>query len=90
MAEKNSPITLSTGLELSFDELMAGDLIDAVAELGSSLEDADPFKASLVLAWRSALRAGYVGGFRDFVDAIPMAEVQEVVKAAQPFLAGDS
>lgn len=83
---ESAKLTLSTGLELTFSGIMAGDLIDAVAELGSSLEDADSFKASLVLSWRSASRGGYTGTFREFIDQIPMAEVQEVVQTAQPFL----
>jgi hypothetical protein len=83
---ENSKLTLSTGLELVFAGIMAGDLIDAVAELGTSLEDADPFKSSLTLAWRSAVRGGFKGSFREFVDQIPMVDVQEVVKSAQPFL----
>jgi hypothetical protein len=81
-----TPLLLSNGTTLVFSGIMAGDLLDAVAELGSSLEDADPFKASLVLAWRSAGRGGFEGSFREFVDVIPVAEIKEVVEAAQPFL----
>lgn len=91
--EKKSPegaLTLSTGLELTFGYLTAGDLIDAVAELGCSLEEAPAFKSSMVLTWRSAVRGGYKGSFREFVDALPMAEVQEVAEAAAPFLAARS
>lgn len=77
---------LPNGITLTFSTLMAGDLIDAVKQLGSSLEDADPYESSLVLTWRSAVRGGYDGDFRSFIDQIPMTVVQEVIKTATPFL----
>ncbi len=77
---------LPSGITLTFSTLMAGDLIDAVKQLGSSLEEADPYESSLVLAWRSAVRGGYEGDFRSFIDQIPMTVVQEVIKTATPFL----
>lgn len=79
-------IQLPGGTTLVFSTLMAGDLIDAVKQLGCSLEQADPFESSLVLTWRSAVRGGYEGDFRAFVDGIPMTLVQEVIKTATPFL----
>lgn len=79
-------IELSNGTKFTFKGLMAGDLIDAVKQLGSSLEEAPAYESSLVLCWRAAVRGGYEGDFRSFVDQIPMNEVQEVVETATPFL----
>lgn len=77
---------LPNGITLTFTVLMAGDLIDTVKQLGTSLEEADPYESSLVLTWRSAVRGGYEGDFRSFIDQIPMSAVQEVIKTATPFL----
>ena len=74
------------GIDLTFRPLMAGDIIDAVKQLECSLEEANPFEASLVLSWRSAVRGGFEGTYRDFIDAIPMTDVAEVVAIASPFL----
>ena len=79
-------IELSNGATFTFSGLMAGDLIDTVKQLGCSLEEAPPYESSMVLTWRSAVRGGYDGDFRSFVDQIPMEEVKEVVEAASPFL----
>lgn len=83
---KDNTVKLSNGTKFSFAELMAGDLLDAVKELGKALEEAPAYETSMVLTWRSAVRGGFKGTFREFVDSIPMAEVQEVVKVATPFL----
>ena len=79
-------VELSNGVKFTFSGLMAGDLLDAVKQLGCSLEEADSYESSMVLTWRTAVRGGYEGDFRSFVDQIPMAEVQKVVEGAAPFL----
>jgi hypothetical protein len=86
-ADSSEPaIELSNGVAFSFGSLMAGDMLDAVAELGCSLEEADAFRSSMVLTWLSAGRGGYEGDFRSFVDQIPVGEVKDLVEAAAPFL----
>jgi len=83
-------VELSNGSKFQFGPLMAGDLLDAVQQLGQAIEAAPPYEASMVLTWRSAVRGGFQGTFREFVDAIPMQEVEAVVSAAQPFLSPTS
>ena len=82
----SNEVTTSTGETFKFSTLMAGDILDATKELGCSIEEAPPFECSLVLTWRSAVRGGFEGDFRAFVDSIPMTEVEQVVKTATPFL----
>ena len=77
---------LANGVTLRFKPLMTGDIIDAVKQLECSLEEANPFEASLVLSWRSAVRGGFEGTYREYIDSIPMTDVAEVVAIASPFL----
>jgi hypothetical protein len=79
-------ITLSNGETISFAPLTAWDLVATTEELGGSIETSDQYKSSMVLAWRSAIQAGFKGDFKAFMEKIPFAEVKEVVETATPFL----
>jgi len=96
MAKDSDPkekdiMELSNGVTLKFATLTAWDMITVMEILEGPIDKADPFKASMVLAWRAAKRGGFKGpegkkGFEAFAEQIPMDDVQEVAQMAVPFL----
>ena len=83
---EGASITLGNGEELFFANLTAWDLVATSKELGSSIDQADQFEASMVLAWRSSVQAGFNGDFQQFMEKIPFDQISEVVAVAGPFL----
>ena len=79
-------LDLGNGHVLTFGRLVAWDLLQVQKELGSTLDKADAFESSLAMAWRASVRGGFEGYFEDFCKIIPLDMLEEVSKAAAPFM----
>tara|TARA_A100001201_G_scaffold78837_1_gene70593 strand:- start:535 stop:849 length:315 start_codon:yes stop_codon:yes gene_type:complete len=84
---KTATIELDNGTKFTFSSLTAWDLVATTKELGSTIQQAEQFEASMVLAWRSAVQGGFKGSFEEFMSSIPYDRISEVVECATPFLA---
>lgn len=70
---------------LTFAEIKAWDLLQARKEVRDGNGNVDGFEYGLALAWRSAVAAGFQGGFKPFCETIPARLLNDVVEVAKPF-----